>query len=87
MTQVNNKEHELAVWLNEQEENYHPNISKSKGMLRDPECHKLYTEFINDPKYSKYLTKKSVKKIDRCDGCGRHDDFCRCGDFMAFGEN
>ncbi len=87
MTQLINKEHELAVWLNEQEENYHPDISKSKGMLRDPECHKLYTEFINDPKYSKYLTKNSVKKIDRCDGCGRHDDFCRCGDFMGFGEN
>jgi hypothetical protein len=62
MTQVNNKEHELAIWLNEQEENYHPDISKSKGMLRDPECHKLYTEFINDPKYSKYLTKKQTKE-------------------------
>lgn len=50
-----NKEHELAGWLQEQQQNYHPDISKSKGMLRNPECHKLYTEFINDPKYSKYL--------------------------------
>tara|TARA_R110000822_G_scaffold279346_1_gene401095 strand:- start:208 stop:525 length:318 start_codon:yes stop_codon:yes gene_type:complete len=74
-------EHELAVWLEEQEDNYHPDISKSKGMLTNPELHKLFTEFVNDPKYSKYITKM------RCSGCGRHDDFCRCGDFMGFGED
>ena len=73
--------HELALWLEEQENNYHPDISKSKGMLTDPELHKLFTEFVNDPKYSKYITKM------RCSGCGRHDDFCRCGDFMGFGED
>ena len=49
----NHKENELTVWLEEQEKNYHPDISNSKGMLRNPEYHKLYTEFINDPKYSK----------------------------------
>ena len=48
-------EHELALWLEEQVSNYHPEISKSKGMLRNIECHKLFTEFINDPKYSKYF--------------------------------
>tara|TARA_R110000772_G_scaffold12522_3_gene38071 strand:+ start:493 stop:741 length:249 start_codon:yes stop_codon:yes gene_type:complete len=48
-------EHELAVWLEEQEDNYHPDISKSKGMLTNPELHKLFTEFVNDPKYSKYI--------------------------------
>jgi hypothetical protein len=58
-----NKEHELAGWLQEQQQNYHPDISKSKGMLRNPECHKLYTEFINDPKYSKYLYCTSVRDI------------------------
>ena len=105
-------EHELAVWLEEQEDNYHPDISKSKGMLTNPELHKLFTEFVNDPKYSIILSQlckekeeeefwrgweeagrpklrcsKPEEKSTRCSGCGRHDDFCRCGDFMGFGED
>jgi len=40
------EEHKLAVWLDEQQDNYHPDILKSKGMLKNPECHKLFTEFI-----------------------------------------
>ena len=48
---------DLALWLDEQEEYYHPDISKSKGMLRNPEIHKLFKEFVNDPKYSKHFKK------------------------------
>ena len=33
------------------------------------------------------IQKEKQEEKDRCDGCGRHDDFCRCGDFMGFGEN
>ena len=32
------------------------------------------------------LTEKIEIKNDRCSGCGRNDDFCRCGDFNSFGE-
>ena len=39
-------EHELALWLEEQESNYHPDISKSKGMLRNIECYKLFTSLL-----------------------------------------
>lgn len=32
----------------------------------------------------KYVDKEQMKASnDRCDGCGRHDDFCRCGDFHS----
>ena len=27
------------------------------------------------------------EKEERCNGCGRRDGACRCGDFMNFGEN
>ena len=44
-------------------------------------------------KHIKNLNKIEENKIeenkidydDRCNGCGRHDDFCRCGHFNNFG--
>ena len=40
-------EHELALWLREQESDYHPDISKSKGMMRKIKCqNKIYYYFI-----------------------------------------
>tara|TARA_R110001606_G_scaffold188523_2_gene336310 strand:- start:8308 stop:8847 length:540 start_codon:yes stop_codon:yes gene_type:complete len=33
------------------------------------------------------LTEKIEIENDRCSGCGRNDDFCRCGDFNSFNSN
>ena len=29
---------------------------------------------------------RQIENDNRCSGCGKDDDFCRCGDFNSFGE-
>jgi hypothetical protein len=31
------------------------------------------------------IEENKIDYDDRCNGCGRHDDFCRCGHFNNFG--
>ena len=46
------EEKRLGTWLSHQEENY----KKNRGSVwKDPECKKLWEEFINDEQYAKYL--------------------------------
>ena len=46
---------QLGTWLGTQKKNYDTDITKSKGIMKTPEIHKIWTEFINDPKYSEYF--------------------------------
>ena len=56
----------LGHWVGTQQKNYNVNIQQSKRILKDPEIHKLWSDFINDPKYIQYF-KKSVKKSVKLD--------------------
>lgn len=48
----------LGEWLEEQLNDYDEDITKSKGMLKIPEIHQQFTDFLNDPRYNKYVFKK-----------------------------
>ena len=56
----------LGCWVCTQKAIYNVNIQHSKKIMKDPEIHQLWTEFINDPKYIQYF-KKSVKKSVKLD--------------------
>lgn len=54
----------LGMWVSRQKTYYNVNIDGSKFIMKDPEIHQLWSEFINDPKYIQYfkqVVKKSVK--------------------------
>jgi superfamily II DNA or RNA helicase len=42
----------LAIWFNHQKSNYNSDINKCKHSMKKPEIHSLWTEFINNPKYT-----------------------------------
>ena len=46
------QEKRLGKWVNRQNENYKKN---ERTVWKDPECKKLWEEFINDEQYAKYL--------------------------------
>ena len=68
-------------WKRKKQE-YYINVLKPKRQ----EEQKIKREAKEEAKKKKLQSVKEEKeeKIDmndRCSGCGRHDDFCRCGDF------
>jgi len=68
-------------WKRKKQE-YYINVLKPKRQ----EEQKIKREAKEEAKKKKLQSIKEEKeeKIDmndRCSGCGRHDDFCRCGDF------
>ena len=48
----------ITEWLQEQLNDYDEDINKSKGMLKAPQIHQQFTDFLNDPRFNKYVFKK-----------------------------
>tara|TARA_R110000803_G_scaffold31960_1_gene70781 strand:+ start:489 stop:725 length:237 start_codon:yes stop_codon:yes gene_type:complete len=48
----------LAEWLEEQLNDYDEDIKKSKGLLKVQQIHQQFTDFLNDPRFNKYVFKK-----------------------------
>jgi superfamily II DNA or RNA helicase len=45
----------LGIWISYQKKNYNPDIALCNFIMKTPEIHKLFTEFINNPKYTKHI--------------------------------
>jgi superfamily II DNA or RNA helicase len=45
----------LGKWISIQKQNYNPNISKCKSILRERDIYELWTETINNPNYVYFL--------------------------------
>jgi len=46
----------LGSWINKQKENYDPEITRCKKIMKKIEIYNLWKEFINDEKYKNYFT-------------------------------
>ena len=64
----NSEQKTLANWIGTQNKIYDVDISKCKQIMKNEEIHKLWTDFINDPKYSKLMaTRKRTSKKKQAD--------------------
>ena len=45
----------LGRWLSSQKAKYNEDIKQSKRIMKDKEIHKIWSDFINDKKYKKYI--------------------------------
>ena len=45
----------LGSWISAQKMKYNPDINHSKFIMKDTDIHTLWTEFINDEKYKKFV--------------------------------
>tara|TARA_R110001606_G_scaffold282330_1_gene430966 strand:- start:265 stop:1029 length:765 start_codon:yes stop_codon:yes gene_type:complete len=72
-----------VMYVTEDSNEYKSAINNSLSFMKSMEDSNLLPNALSFQNLIKSIEKK---KEDRCSGCGRHNDFCICGDFMDFEE-